>query len=185
MGSSLPIPSIDRPFGIHLWSLFDQAFTMVMGFHPQDFDFKPHQTPLSTMREAGFSILAYYIIVFGGRELMRKRPAFKLNGPFMIHNFYLTAISAILLALFIEQLVPTIWRHGLFYSICDSNGGWTRQMVILYYVRICRALCGIMANSVQLNYLTKYLELLDTVFLVLKKKPLSKIAFRIDLLPTY
>lgn len=31
-----------------------------------------------------------------------------------------------------------------------------------------------MLTRPQLNYLTKYLELLDTVFLFLKKKPLSK-----------
>lgn len=80
-------------------------------------------------------IIAYYIIILGGRELMRNRPAFKLNGLFMIHNFYLTAISGGLLALFIEQLVPTVSRHGLFYAICDHNGGWTNELVILYYVR--------------------------------------------------
>lgn len=67
---------------------------------------------------------------------MRNRPAFKLNGLFMIHNFCLTAISATLLALFLEQLIPTVYNYGIFYAICDAKGGWTPPLVILYYVRI-------------------------------------------------
>jgi len=131
---ALPLPSFDRPFGVQLWPIFDKVFTSIMGYHPQDFDFQPRVTPMSTLKEAGFTILAYYIVIFGGRELMRNRPAFKLNVPFMIHNFYLTSISAILLALFLEQLIPTLYHHGLFYTICDVRGGWTPSLVILYYV---------------------------------------------------
>jgi hypothetical protein len=131
---ALPLPSFKRPFGVKLWPLFDMAFTPVMGYHPQDFDFQPRVTPMSTLKEAGFTILAYYVVIFGGREIMRNRPAFKLNLPFMIHNFYLTSISAILLSLFLEQLIPTLYNHGLFYTICDVRGGWTPNLVILYYV---------------------------------------------------
>jgi hypothetical protein len=40
-----------------------------------------------------------------------------------------------LLALFVEQLVPTVYNHGIFYAICDVKGGWTPPLVILYYVR--------------------------------------------------
>lgn len=155
--AALQRPSIDRPFGIHLWPIFDKAFMAVKGYHPQDFKFQPHATPMSTMKETAAMIVTYYIVILGGRELMRNRPAFKLNLPFMIHNFYLTAISAILLALFTEELIPTLYNKGVFYAICDVNGGWTNHLVILYYM----------------NYLTKYLELIDTVFLVLKKKPLT------------
>ncbi|KUJ17314.1 GNS1/SUR4 membrane protein [Mollisia scopiformis] len=155
--AALPLPSIERPFGIQLWPIFDQAFRALMGYHPQDFDFQPRVTPMSTLKQSSLMILAYYIVILGGRELMRNRPAFKLNGLFMIHNFYLTAISGTLLALFLEQLIPTVYNHGIFYAICDVKGGWTPPLVILYY----------------LNYLTKYLELIDTVFLVLKKKPLT------------
>jgi len=154
---SFPLPSIERPFGVHLWPLFDKAYTALMGYSTEDFGFQPRVTPMSTLKESALMILTYYVVIFGGRELMRNRPAFKLNLPFMIHNFYLTSISAILLILFVEQLVPTVYNHGIFYAICHNKGGWTPPLVVLYY----------------LNYLTKYLELIDTVFLVLKKKPLT------------
>ncbi|MCJ1356826.1 MAG: hypothetical protein MMC33_006822 [Icmadophila ericetorum] len=156
---SIPVglPTIDRPFGIEVWPVFEQLWTSFRSFAPQDFRFVPGKTPMSTLWETASVLGSYYIIVLGGRELMKNRPAFKLNPLFMLHNFYLTAISAGLLALFVEQLLPTVWRHGIFYSICDHKGGWTQELVTLYY----------------LNYITKYIELLDTVFLVLKKKPLT------------
>ena len=65
---------------------------------------------------------------------MRDRPPMKLNGLFKIHNFYLTAISGVLLVLFLEQLIPTLARHGVFFAICKHKGGWTDKLVILYYV---------------------------------------------------
>jgi fatty acid elongase 3 len=153
----LPLPTIDRPFGIHLWPIFSKAWEFVVGYPAEEFEFVPFETPMSTLKSTSTFIVIYYAIIFGGREMMRNREPFKLKGLFLIHNFYLTAISAILLALFIEQLVPTVAREGIFFSICHVDGGWTQPLVVLYY----------------LNYLTKYLELLDTVFLFLKKKPLS------------
>ncbi|KZZ89989.1 elongation of fatty acids protein 3 [Moelleriella libera RCEF 2490] len=153
----LPLPSIDRPFGIHLWPLFSKAFEAVAGYPAEDFTFIPFETPMSTLKSTSIFIVIYYMIIFGGRELMRNREPFKLKTLFLVHNFYLTAISGVLLVLFIEQLVPEIYRNGVFHAICHHDGGWTQPMVVLYY----------------LNYLTKYLELLDTVFLFLKKKPLT------------
>lgn len=132
----IPLPTIDRPFGIHLWPIFNKAFEAVVGYPADDFRFVEGVTPMSTLKETAAALITYYIVIFGGREVMKKFPALKLNGLFMIHNFYLTAISGILLVLFIEQLVPTLYRHGVFYAICNHSGGWTQPMVTLYYVSI-------------------------------------------------
>jgi fatty acid elongase 3 len=129
-------PTLDRPFGLSMWPLFERAWAPVLGYLPQDFHFDSGVTPMSTMTTTAISLVTYYIIIFGGRELMRGREAFKLNALFMIHNFYLTAISGILLVLFLEQLIPTLVRNGVFYGICNHAGGWTDKLVILYYVRI-------------------------------------------------
>ena len=171
-----PLPTLEHPFGVELWPIFDKAFSAVMGYPPASFRFVPGQSPMSTLTATSTMLLTYYATVFTGRELMKNRAPFKLNGLFMIHNFYLTVISGCLLALFIEQLLPTIWNRGLFFAICDHKGGWTDQLVVLYYVgsAACMGRRGV-ANFGQLNHLTKYVELLDTIFLVVKKKPLSTI----------
>lgn len=129
-----PLPSIDRPFGIHLWPIFDKVWTACTGYSSEEFRFIPFETAMSTLKSTTIFVVIYYFVIFGGREVMRNRVPFKLKNLFLLHNLMLTAVSAILLALFIEELVPTVARHGLFYAICDHNGGWTQHLVVLYYV---------------------------------------------------
>lgn len=104
-----------------------------MGYPADKLDITPGAMPMLTIKSTVMMLVSYYTVVLGGRELMRSRPGFKLNDLFLIHNFYLTAISGALLVLFVEQLGPTIWRQGVFFAIC-GDGGWTEPLVTLYYV---------------------------------------------------
>jgi fatty acid elongase 3 len=132
----IQVPSVDRPFGLHLWPLFNKAFEMAVGYPADEFKFQQGVTPMSTLKESVAFIATYYVIIFSGREVMKNFAPAQLRTLFQIHNFVLTAISAILLALFIEQLAPVLINHGLFYAICDKSGGWTQPLVVLYYVSI-------------------------------------------------
>ena len=131
--TSIPFPTLDRPFIVELWPQFDRLYSRVVGHPANTFVFVPGATPLSTFTATATMLITYYVTVFAGREFMKNRQPFQLNGFFMVHNLALTVISGVLLALFTEQLVPTIARNGVFYAICDHRGGWTAPLVTLYY----------------------------------------------------
>lgn len=148
--------SIDRPFGIYLDDYFVKTYSLVTGKDPNDFAFVEGVTPLSTLTEVIVSCITYFALIFGGRLLLTNIPVIKLNLIFQIHNFLLTITSASLFILFVEQIFPIYWRNGILFAVCSKNG-WTQRLELLYY----------------LNYLVKYWELADTIFLVLRKKNLE------------
>jgi len=74
----------------------------------------------------------------------------------MLHNALLSAGSGLVLALMLEEVVPMVINDGFFYSICNTQA-WTPVLETCYII----------------NYFFKYWELFDTVFLVVKKKPLQ------------
>lgn len=157
---SFPFPTVDTPFGIKLLPLFDTAVTKLTQGRlvPSEFAWVEGEVVLSTLPSVASTISLYYILVFGGDYIFKKfkiKP-FVLNALFQLHNFFLTTVSLLLLLLYIEQLFPMIYRHGLYYSICSAQA-WTPEMELLYY----------------LNYLVKYVEFIDTFFLVLKQKKLT------------
>ena len=116
------------------WKIFNRIWISAKGYPADSLDISPDSnTPFLTLKSTLAFLITYYTVIFTGRELMRKRPAFELKDLFLVHNFYLTAISGILLVLFVEQLTPTIWKHGLFFTICDQ-GGWSGPLVTWYYV---------------------------------------------------
>ncbi|KZT65142.1 GNS1/SUR4 membrane protein [Daedalea quercina L-15889] len=114
------------------------------------------RTPLSTPQQVFPTLAGYLAVVFALRAYMKNRPPMRLQGLFQVHNIILSAGSLLLLACMAEEIAPLYWKHGLFWVMCDDNM-WTNRLGFFYLI----------------NYYFKYLELLDTVFLALKKKPLA------------
>jgi len=118
--------------------------------------YTPGESPFSTNKSVFLAIVLYLVTIFGIQEYQKGRPALKLTALFQAHNVILTVGSAVLLLLAMEEAIPLIWNHGLYYALCDE-GAWTSRLEFYYMI----------------NYYYKYLELLDTVFLAAKKKPLQ------------
>jgi fatty acid elongase 3 len=88
-------------------------------------------SPLSQTHQVVTALASYLAVVFGLRHIMRDQPPLKLTTLFQLHNIILSAGSALLLALMVEEVFPIYWNHGLFHAMC-SNNAWTTVRLNLF-----------------------------------------------------
>ncbi|KAI9332286.1 GNS1/SUR4 family-domain-containing protein [Zopfochytrium polystomum] len=124
---------------------------------PAGFVWKVGSTPFADLQVILLSWIAYATVILSLRAYMSTREPFKLRLVTAVHNMILCVWS---LAMFGGALVEIIRRAatlGVDEVFCTTDANSLR---------------GPLFYTTYIYYLSKYYELLDTVILVLKKKPL-------------
>ncbi|XP_021187985.1 very long chain fatty acid elongase 6 [Helicoverpa armigera] len=106
---------------------------------------------------AFYYVGVYMAFIFGGQYYMQNRPRFELRRTLMIWNCSLAAFSIMGACRTLPEFIHVLRNYGIYHSICvpsfieqdKVSGFWTWMFV-----------------------LSKLPELGDTVFIVLRKKPL-------------
>jgi len=138
-------------------ALFGRFYNIATGNDFRKFLFERGVTPLSTYEEVSFSIFLYLIVIFAVQWIMKSRKCPEIKTLVILHNLFLSVSSLIVLVLILSIIFPLLYQNGLYWSICSEKVYSAGPVELLYYI----------------NYLLKYYELLDTVILVLRKKPLE------------
>uniref|UniRef100_A0A0K0E7J6 Elongation of very long chain fatty acids protein n=1 Tax=Strongyloides stercoralis TaxID=6248 RepID=A0A0K0E7J6_STRER len=102
------------------------------------------------------TIVIYLVSIFTLQKVMKNYEAFKLNIPLAIWNLFLSVYSTITVYYLYNDFFGSIMKYGIIDSWCvlgDYDKGITGYYVWLFTI-------------------SKLFELIDTFFIVLRKKPL-------------
>jgi hypothetical protein len=145
---------------VTLRKAFESFLTNAFGLDPSiwtDFEFIVGTTPLSNIYFPLITITLYCIGIPSLQSLMKNRSEPSLKLILIVHNLLLS-VASLFLALFLIIAVLSVKaerNYTALQTFCAMNH-YDQQgtLTLIYYV----------------NYLFKYYELLDTIFLALKHK---------------
>jgi hypothetical protein len=103
----------------------------------------------------------YYLAVVQGEKYMRNREALQVRAPLVVWNFSLAIFSAVGAARVLPQVLYPVYRNGLDFTLCrasSASGSFFKGPSGLWW---------------SLFIFSKFVELLDTAFLVLRKRPVQ------------
>lgn len=103
------------------------------------------------------TIPLYWLLVFVGPKIMKNRKPWSLKSALMLWNFFLFVLSVIMALGICIPMFQFLFERSWYQLMCMPEGE-------LYY--------GSPFFCVWLFALSKYIELIDTVFIILRKRPL-------------
>jgi len=115
------------------------------------------QLPFSSVWSPIIAIVVYLLGINIGERIMRDRKPFVLKRLLLVHNAFLTLMSMVIFGGLMSNATELYLQHGFHYIWRDFT--WSLQDTPLQFW------CYIF-------YVSKYYELLDTLFLILRKKPI-------------
>jgi len=134
-------------------SLFERSSTLTFQ------DFKDAKWPATTWTPIIIAIVFYVGVLYGLRQLMKNREKFELGLIVPLHNFFLCGLSLVM-------------GLGLFYELVKLFVTSTDVMDDFFCDTKKRLATGPQNYWMYIFLLSKFYELLDTVIIVLKKRPL-------------
>jgi len=125
-----------------------------------DFEFHVGKTALSSLHYPICTVFFYCVGIQLLQYFMKDRAPFSLKWPMVIHNLILSVLSTFLAVVMIAKIINLYQANGLplFEVYCGLT--FTEQK-------------GLLTLLCYWNHLLKYYELVDTIFLALKKKPIG------------
>eukprot|EP01114_Cavostelium_apophysatum_P006853 TRINITY_DN1836_c0_g1_i1.p1 TRINITY_DN1836_c0_g1~~TRINITY_DN1836_c0_g1_i1.p1 ORF type:complete len:286 (-),score=55.47 TRINITY_DN1836_c0_g1_i1:101-958(-) len=122
-------------------------------------EFQAAGWPLTDWQPMVYIIIGYLVTIFTIQRLMKNRERFELKGIVVVHNFFLAALSLVMFLGFVYNLVQLYLASPAPFNdfFCDSERRVSTHPVNIWFY---------------IFYLSKFYELIDTIIIVLKKRPL-------------
>jgi len=103
------------------------------------------------------AICCYLLMVFALPKVMKNREPLKLQGLMVIHNYFLSYLSCLMLFAVLREIFFLAKDSGFEGAMCDSQKNQIKTNIYFWYY---------------VFYLSKVYEFIDTAILILRKKNL-------------
>uniref|UniRef100_A0A6T6P560 Elongation of fatty acids protein n=1 Tax=Timspurckia oligopyrenoides TaxID=708627 RepID=A0A6T6P560_9RHOD len=125
----------------------------------EEWRFIPDVTPLSGYAGPWITVLLYFVLLRVLQRIMSTRKPFEFPTILFVHNILLSIGSAVLWIALAYVIFEKSWisggPYGLHQMVCSESMHNDGRLQVIYYI----------------NYFFKYYELIDTILLVLRCKP--------------